>query len=205
MVCRLNRLVRRSSPQLGIWRGVTDQRGNCDAALSGNCCYVLERRANSELKLINGGLFTLDFLIEGIRDTELWRALTDTRVEEARTQALGLFKRLAMLTARRKRSPKRTSFTRSFPPSAGAISSSSSQTPPPKVGRMCRTRFCSRTKHRSFSPRESARISSAFNTDWLLSKRNAGEGLSIAKTRRARTRPARRHRRCCVIFVGSTT
>jgi len=25
---------------------------------------VLERRADSELKLINGGLFTLDFLIE---------------------------------------------------------------------------------------------------------------------------------------------
>jgi hypothetical protein len=49
--------------------------------------------------LINGGLFTLDFLIEGIRDTDLWRALTERRVEDLRTQALALFKRLATLKA----------------------------------------------------------------------------------------------------------
>ncbi len=55
---------------------------------------MLARLADSGLGLINGGLFTLDFLIEGIRDTDLWRALTDTRVEDSRTQALALFKRL---------------------------------------------------------------------------------------------------------------
>ena len=60
---------------------------------------MLGRLPNSGLGLINGGLFTLDFLIEGIRDTDLWRALTERRVEDLRTQALALFERLGVLTA----------------------------------------------------------------------------------------------------------
>jgi hypothetical protein len=68
-------------------------------ALGGKCCYVLGRLPDSGLGLINSGLFTLDFLIEGIRDTDLWRALTEQRVEDLRTQALALFERLGVLTA----------------------------------------------------------------------------------------------------------
>jgi hypothetical protein len=47
--------------------------------------------------LINGGLFTHDFLIEGIRETELWATLTDAGVNSARVRALALFERLTTL------------------------------------------------------------------------------------------------------------
>jgi hypothetical protein len=44
--------------------------------------------------LINGGLFTLDFLIEGIRETDLWRALNQGRVDDFKAKALSLCTRL---------------------------------------------------------------------------------------------------------------
>ncbi len=49
--------------------------------------------------MINGGLFTLDFLIEGIRETEPWRALSETGVGDMRGRALSLVKRLSTLKA----------------------------------------------------------------------------------------------------------
>ena len=47
--------------------------------------------------MINGGLFTHDFLIEGIRETEPWATLTDGCVGNARVRALALFQRLSAL------------------------------------------------------------------------------------------------------------
>jgi hypothetical protein len=58
--------------------------------------------------LINGGLFTHDFLIEGIRETELWATLTDAGVNSARVRALALFERLTTLKTPTEASPRRT-------------------------------------------------------------------------------------------------
>jgi hypothetical protein len=41
--------------------------------------------------LLNGGLFTRDFLIEGIRETEAWAAIDDAEVAKVRTRLVALF------------------------------------------------------------------------------------------------------------------
>ncbi|TRL35703.1 restriction endonuclease, partial [Methylosinus sporium] len=44
--------------------------------------------------MINGGLFTHDFLIEGATETEAWSALSPAAIDALRAQALHLFQRL---------------------------------------------------------------------------------------------------------------
>jgi hypothetical protein len=44
--------------------------------------------------LINGGLFTHDFLLEGVTETEAWSALSPAAVDDLRAQALLLFQHL---------------------------------------------------------------------------------------------------------------
>jgi hypothetical protein len=41
--------------------------------------------------LLNGNLFTRDFLVEGIRDTDAWGALDDAYVNGTRRRVEGLF------------------------------------------------------------------------------------------------------------------
>lgn len=46
------------------------------------------------VELINGGLFTHDFLLEGVTETEAWGALSPAAVDDLRAQALALFQHL---------------------------------------------------------------------------------------------------------------
>jgi hypothetical protein len=45
--------------------------------------------------MIDGRLFTRDFLIEGIRETESWRGIDEAAFAVWRAKAAGLFQRLA--------------------------------------------------------------------------------------------------------------
>jgi hypothetical protein len=49
------------------------------------------------LALLNGGLFTRDFLVEGIRDTDAWKMLDESVVAVVRSRLTALFSTFSKL------------------------------------------------------------------------------------------------------------
>jgi hypothetical protein len=98
--------------------------------------------------LLNGGLFTRDFLLEGIRDAIAWKRLDDTILANVRDQLNALFANFHKL---RNPTEAETEKELIWPllEALGRATCWSNKTSRQSGGTTCPTRFCSRMPKRN--------------------------------------------------------
>jgi hypothetical protein len=153
--------------------------------------------------LLNGGLFTRDFLVEGIRSTSDFVALNDAVVAAIRARVDTLFAGFGQL-----KNPTEAETEKELIwPLLETLSwadMSVQQNLWPRRATMCPTRCCSEVRRRRQRPPRFC-LGKGLRTGCASSRRSAGTGSSIARKPAAGASRACLPRKCCVIWAVSMT